>query len=205
MLTEVFLIGAGGHAKVVCAALYLQHPEIRPRMLDDDPKLHETTFLDLRIEAPPAGWERLPAAVHICVGNNATRRSIAERMQKTEKKLFTIVHPSAVVSRYAMLAEGVFAAANTTIGPEATIGAGVIINHGVVVDHDCNIGAFAHIAPNATLGGGVRVGSGALIGSGAVLLPGLEVGAGAIVGAGAVVIRSVAPGVTVYGVPARLQ
>jgi len=45
---------------------------------------------------------------------------------------------------------------------------------------------------------------GASIGSGAVILGGVRVGSGALVGAGAVVVRDVAPGTTVAGVPARV-
>jgi UDP-2-acetamido-3-amino-2,3-dideoxy-glucuronate N-acetyltransferase len=45
---------------------------------------------------------------------------------------------------------------------------------------------------------------GASIGSGAVVLGGVRIGAGALVGAGAVVVRDVAPGETVAGVPARV-
>lgn len=45
--------------------------------------------------------------------------------------------------------------------------------------------------------------SGAWIGAGVTILPGVVVGAGAIVAAGAVVTRSVPPGITVAGVPAR--
>ncbi len=45
---------------------------------------------------------------------------------------------------------------------------------------------------------------GASIGTGAVVLGGLEIGARAIVGAGAVVTRTVPPGATVAGNPARI-
>ncbi|MFL6209396.1 MAG: acyltransferase [Pyrinomonadaceae bacterium] len=45
---------------------------------------------------------------------------------------------------------------------------------------------------------------GASIGTGATILGGLEIGAGAIVGAGAVVTRTVPPGATVAGNPARV-
>jgi acetyltransferase-like isoleucine patch superfamily enzyme len=45
---------------------------------------------------------------------------------------------------------------------------------------------------------------GASIGTGATILGGLEIGAGAIVGAGAVVTRTVPPGATVAGNPARI-
>lgn len=49
----------------------------------------------------------------------------------------------------------------------------------------------------------VRIGSNVWIGAGALILPGVEIGDDAIVGAGAVVTRSVAPGATVAGNPAR--
>ncbi len=48
----------------------------------------------------------------------------------------------------------------------------------------------------------LRIGAGAYIGAGATVLPGVTIGAAAIVGAGAVVIRDVAPGTVVVGVPA---
>ncbi|MBI1816457.1 MAG: acyltransferase [Deltaproteobacteria bacterium] len=48
----------------------------------------------------------------------------------------------------------------------------------------------------------LRIGAGAYIGAGATVLPGVTIGAAAIVGAGAVVVRDVAPGTVVAGVPA---
>jgi len=65
--------------------------------------------------------------------------------------------------------------------------------------------AGAHVAPGATLAGLVQIGACAFIGTGAAVLPRCRVGADAIVGAGAVVVADVPPGVTVYGVPARIR
>jgi UDP-2-acetamido-3-amino-2,3-dideoxy-glucuronate N-acetyltransferase len=45
---------------------------------------------------------------------------------------------------------------------------------------------------------------GVALGSGVVVMGGVRIGAGALVGAGAVVVREVAPGTIVAGVPARL-
>lgn len=203
MPTDILLICAGGHAKVVYAALRLQWPDARVRLIDDDPALGGSDFLDLKIETPASDWASLPALVHVCVGNNSTRRAIAEKIQGMGKQLLSIVHPAAIVSSHAEIADGAFIAAGAIVGPCARIGAGAIINHAAVVDHDCQVGDFAHVAPNATLGGGARIGMAALLGAGAVVLPTLEVGDGAVVGAGAVVNCGVAAGQTVAGIPAR--
>jgi len=71
------------------------------------------------------------------------------------------------------------------------------------VDHDCQIGDHVHIAPGAALSGSVMMGEGCHVGVGATVMQGKTIGQGAVVGAGAVVVDDVAPGVTVYGVPAR--
>jgi len=49
----------------------------------------------------------------------------------------------------------------------------------------------------------VSLGQNVWIGGGAILMPGIAVGDGAIVGAGSVVLKSVQPGQTVVGNPAR--
>jgi maltose O-acetyltransferase len=49
----------------------------------------------------------------------------------------------------------------------------------------------------------VRIGTDVWIGGGAIILPGVTIGDGAVVGAGSVVTRSIGPGVTVTGNPAR--
>ena len=79
----------------------------------------------------------------------------------------------------------------------------MIVNTRASVDHGCQIGAFAHVAPGVALAGDVNVGEGAFIGIGAAVVPGRSIGAWATVGAGASVVRDVAAGTTVVGVPAR--
>jgi maltose O-acetyltransferase len=51
----------------------------------------------------------------------------------------------------------------------------------------------------------VVIGDNVWIGGGAIILPGVTIGDDAIVGAGSVVTRDVAPGVTVFGNPARAR
>ena len=76
------------------------------------------------------------------------------------------------------------------------------------VEHDCVVGDFVTFAPGVHCNGNVVVEDHAYIGTGAILKQGqpgqpLVIGRGAVVGMGAVVTKSVAPGATVVGNPAR--
>ena len=52
--------------------------------------------------------------------------------------------------------------------------------------------------------GRIRVCRGAFVGVGSIILPGVTVGEGAVVAAGSVVTKSIPPGATVAGVPAKI-
>jgi acetyltransferase-like isoleucine patch superfamily enzyme len=84
------------------------------------------------------------------------------------------------------------------IGDENMFGPGVFITDS---NHDVQPGVPPHRLPMRV--GRVRIGNGCWIGAHAVILKDVEIGHGAVVAAGAVVTRSVAPGSTVAGVPAR--
>ncbi len=202
MPTELFLIGAGGHGRVVLDAILLSRGSDVVELWDDDPELTGNSVLGVVVRAP-VDVLNLPVEGHIAIGDNESRGEVAGRCLRAGKRLATIIHPRANVSRFAELDDGVFVAAAAVVAPLASIGTGVIVNHGVMVDHDCVVDSFAHLAPGAVLGGGVRVGQRALVGAGAVVKPGLSLGDGCTIGAGAVVTRSVSPGAVVAGVPAR--
>ncbi len=92
---------------------------------------------------------------------------------------------------------------HTFICSGVTLEADVFVGHGVMFIND------RHPTIAATLAGTWKmerttIQRGASIGSGALIFGGLTIGTGAIIGAGAVVLKDVAPGATVAGVPARL-
>ncbi len=98
---------------------------------------------------------------------------------------------------------------HTFICEGVTIEDEVFVGHGVMFTND--------LFPRATSGGGTLqtdadwtciptlVEKGASIGSGATILCGITIGAGATVGAGSMVTKSVPPGATVAGNPARIM
>jgi sugar O-acyltransferase (sialic acid O-acetyltransferase NeuD family) len=207
-MTNVLVIGAGGHGLVVADILLRAHDagvELRPvGFLDDDKALVGSTVLGLPVLGAGAqSREHDHDAVIVAIGDNMVRKRAYEEATSRGERLATAVHPRAVVAPDVRLGDGVMVCAGVVVNPGTIIGENVILNTGCSVDHHNNIGAHAHIAPGVRLGGAVSVGEGALVGIGAVVAPGLSLGEGCTVGAGAVVLRNVPPGITVVGNPAR--
>lgn len=208
----LWILGAGGHGRVVAdaAAASGRYGEIV--FFDDDSRLdRQVARWSVRgdskafvaVPAPTGAVPVAPIERHIGIGDNHRRDDQARRCEGLGLSLATIVHPAAVVSADAVLAPGCFIAAGAVVAPGAELGVATIVNHGASVDHDGRIGRAAHIGPGARLGGTVTVGDGAWIGLGAVVRHGARIGARALVGAGAVVVADVADAARVVGNPAR--
>ena len=131
------------------------------------------------------------------------RRVLVERLVGEGRWLTTVVHPSAVIARSAVLEPGCVVFPGVVIGARSRIGRGTIVNRGALIGHHTTIGAHAFVGPGATIAGGVEIGDQAWIGIGSIVRDDRRVGPGATVGAGAVVVADVGEGLTVIGLPAR--
>jgi sugar O-acyltransferase (sialic acid O-acetyltransferase NeuD family) len=203
MAIDLLVIGAGGHAKVVLEAILAQGVVDNINLTDQDEQTVGKKLLEKFVVEPLMHWEKSPEIVHVAIGNNVSRKRVAQLAFQHGKQFMSIIHPDANISSFASIGKGSFVAAKSVIAADCTIEFSCIINHGAVVDHDCVIGAFSHIAPNATVCGGVTIGCGSLVGAGSVILPGIKVGENAVIGAGATVIKDVPKRLVVGGVPAN--
>lgn len=201
--SRYLVYGAGGHAGVVLDALLASGIQVSG-LLDDLVPAGRTVFGFSIL----GGLSRLvcsPAdVVALGVGDNTARRRIAANCERAGATLAIVVHPAAVISRFASLSSGAVVLAGAIVNPGATLGKGAIVNSAAVVEHQVVIGDFAHVSPNATLAGRALLGNGAHLGAGACVLPGVSIGDGTVVGAGAVVCRNLPPHCVAIGVPARV-
>jgi UDP-perosamine 4-acetyltransferase len=152
---------------------------------------------------PKLRQQKVKAAI-VAIGDNAVRRSYAQRLLEHGFELINAIHPAAVVSPTVKIGRNTVIAAGAVVCADSVLGDSVIVNTSAVVDHECVVGEGAHLCPMSALAGRVRVESGAFIGMGAKVIQCLTIGENAIVGAGAVVIGDIPRNSTVVGVPAKV-
>jgi acetyltransferase-like isoleucine patch superfamily enzyme len=91
----------------------------------------------------------------------------------------------------------------TAIHTHSTIGNNVFLGGDALIGHHNTIGNHVLVGGNVSFGGAVLVEDYVSIGVGASIKPGVRLGKGCTVGVGAAVVKDVAPGTTVVGVPAK--
>lgn len=148
--------------------------------------------------------------MHVAIGNPVGRSRAAQELEARRFPFATLIDPSAVVGGTCSLGDGTYIGALSVLTTEIVCGRHVQINVRCSVSHDCRLEDFVTLGPGVTICGNVHVKRGALLGAGCTISNGtrekpIVIGAAAVVGAGAVVVRDVAPGETVVGVPARAR
>ncbi len=209
MQLRVVGVGAGGHAKVVMDILESLGGVDIVGLLDTNAERWNTDYFGV----PVLGGDELLGSLrrqgvgHFfvgvgSVGDTSLRRLLYEKGVAAGLQPIAAIHPRAVVSRHASLGLGATVLAGAVINAGARIGDNVVVNTGALVEHDCTVEDHAYVSTGACLAGGVHVGAGAHIGNGASVRQCVRIGKGAVVATGAVVVKDVADGVTVMGVPA---
>lgn len=204
---NVFIYGAGGHARVVIDLLEQIGIKVRV-VLDDNKELDGRTILGYPIRHTVNVFDTLldEGIDHgiVSIGDNRIRQRQAASIEANGFKLITAIHPSAVISQHASIGTGTVIMANAVVNPCCKIGNNVIINTGSVIDHDGIICDAAHIAPGVSISGTVIVGERTMIGTGTSVINNVEIGSDTLIGAGAAVISDIPKQVKAVGVPAKV-
>lgn len=203
-MKRLAILGASGHGKVIADAALLSGFDDVVFFDDAWPKLSENgRWLVVgdsdQLFARCGDFD----GVIVAIGNNAIRANKNIALLDAGAALATVVHPSAVISPFAVIGSGSFIAAGAVVQVDAVVGRFCIVNTNAVVEHDCTLGEAVHISPGAMLAGAVTVGDRSWVGIGACARQLVGIGSDVIVGAGAVVIRSISDSCTVVGNPAH--
>jgi sugar O-acyltransferase (sialic acid O-acetyltransferase NeuD family) len=141
------------------------------------------------------------------VAPTTSRKSVlVDFLKNTYQLQFSqLIHPTACVSLFAKVGQGVFIGANSVISPGCVIMDHVFIHNGVTVGHDTILHDYVRLNPGCHIAGHVEIFDKAMIGLGAIVIEELVIGKGAVVAAGAVVIKDVKEKILIAGVPAIVK
>ncbi|MBK1407231.1 acetyltransferase [Staphylococcus hominis] len=202
-MKSIFLIGNGGHAKVIKDIInQSEHYTFKGYLDDNINKFYEENNIV---------YDRLDNISNyvndhyfiISIGDNKVREIINIKLNLPSEQYPILVHPSSCIGSNVEIGNGTVVMANTVINADTVVGKHSIINTGAIVEHDNIISDFVHVSPNSTLTGGVSVGIKSQIGASATVIPQIRIGQNTIVGAGSTVVNDIGDNQIVVGTPAK--
>jgi len=167
MSESVYVLGAGGHGRVVLDALLANCIQVTG-ILDANAQ-PSAQMLGVPILGGDEYLDRVTIAQTFLVnGLGANPKTFKRRniftVMKTRGFTFkSFKHPSAIVSSRISMGEGCQVMAGAVIQAGVTLEENVVINTRASIDHNCMISSHAFIAPGVTLCGNVTVASSAFM------------------------------------------
>lgn len=207
------IFGASGFGREVMPVLrqQLERTETGPWDLvfvDDAPA---ATSLNGHRVLTYAQWMEEPAesrCISLAIANSQVREKLAARCTQDGVRFVETRAAHVVSMDDVQIGEGAILCPFVTLTSNIRIGRQFHANIYSYVAHDCVVGDYVTFAPGVQCNGNVVIEDHAYIGTGAILRQGkpgepLVIGRGAVVGMGAVVTKSIPPGMTVVGNPAK--
>lgn len=142
----------------------------------------------------------------LTMGDNAIRTDLYNRIITKGGNIPTLVHPSATVSKRALLGNGVIIMPQSIVQADVEIGNNTIITIHTAISHSVKIGDNCFISGNNLIGAYVHIEDNCWIGQASLIVSGTVniVGHHSILGAGSVLRNDMRPGCLYLGNPARL-
>jgi sugar O-acyltransferase (sialic acid O-acetyltransferase NeuD family) len=209
-MNDLIILGAGGASREIAGAV--EDVNVRQQtwkllgFLDDDPAKIGSEIDGVRVLGPISSAREYSAQFVIGIAsarNRSARERVVEALGIQRDRFATVVHPKALLSRYATVGYGSVILQNVIINPDAVIGDHVIVEYGAMIGHDTIIEDFVTIGPGSIVSGSVRLRRSVFLGTGSMIKDGVTVNQGALIGMGAVVVKEVPLETTVIGNPAR--
>jgi len=186
--TSLLILGAGGHGRVVAETAELIGKWDRISFLDDNMNLSKV--LDFDVIGKLNDFEKFRNEFDfavVAIGDNMTRIQWLDRLKCVGYRIPVIVHPQAIISKYAIVKEGTIVLPGAVVNTNSKIGRGCIINLNACVDHDCEISEGVHISAGAVIRSMCKIGRLSVIGASCCVPSGTQLDDGYILPDGKVV------------------
>jgi sugar O-acyltransferase (sialic acid O-acetyltransferase NeuD family) len=128
---------------------------------------------------------------------------ISQNLINKGAEFINIIHKTSIVVPSAKMGVGIVVCPFSVISSKSQVEDHVFINTNTTIGHDSFIGKGTTISGHCDITGNCHLEEGVFLGSHACMVPKAYIGSYAIVGAGSCVVKKIAPGQTVIGVPAK--
>lgn len=171
--------------------------------IDDNPKALDECHCDYKIIGDIQNWQPKGDEFYACaLAFPEVKKRIVCSLKERGAKFTTLIHPTALVNKYAEIGEGVIVTPHSNINADTKIGSFVSIL-GSGIGHDAIVGDWSTLSGRCSINGHVQIGSMVYVACGVSIAPAKKIGDGAHVGIGSVVITNVKAGTRVFGNPAK--
>lgn len=162
-----------------------------------------------KFEGLPIHWvgdlaELVDDHLAVCGLSTTRRRRFAEQAERMGMRFATLVHPSASVSRTAVLGAGTLIGRGAIVAAHARLGSHVMLSRGASIGHHTAVGDYCTVQPGSVVAGACRIAASVYVGVGTIIIDSVEIGEGAFVTAGSLVRKSLPAHVQAAGNPARI-
>lgn len=204
MTKSLLIIGAGGHGKV-CAEIAVLMQKWQSIGFLDDYKAGLINNIPVKGKLDLSKYSSDEYELFVAIGDNKNRSNIVIEAIEQGFELVKLIHPSAVISKYAEIGISTVIMPMSVINTNSKIGNGVIINTGSIIEHDCNIGDYVHISPNATIAGTCYIGDYTWVGASATIIQNLKISNNVVIGAETLVTKDIRQSGTYIRLNGRLR
>lgn len=212
-MKKIAILGTGGNCTdILDTILDINDQAEKPTyecvgFFDDDPQKWRKSFHGVEVLGPLKATADFKDCQFIfgigSASNFWKRKDILAKTNLPDERFETIIHPTASVSRMAVIGKGSVLFQNSTLTSNVSIGRHVSVLPNSVISHDDIVGDFSCIAGGVCVSGNVHIGEGCYLGAGSSIKDGVTIGKHCLIGMGAVVLKDVDENNVVVGNPAR--
>lgn len=193
---KICIAGAGGFGREVLCCLIdtlaksdTSIAEASCFMVDDEYYAEKTVMgIDVirRSDFLPSQYD-----VVVAIGDPVARKKFVESLP-APTTYATIIHPTAVISKWVEIGEGSIITAGTIITCNVKIGKHAHINLHTTIGHDCTMGDYFTTAPAANISGHCSFGECVYFGSNSAVRQGITICDNVTIGMGGIVVKNIA-------------
>ena len=206
-MKDIIIVGASGLGREI-ADWIEDINEVEPTWnilgyLDDNLDALNGYPTDYKVIGTISEWEPRPSQWFVCgLAIPEVKRHCVGMLQSKGAQFATIIHPTAIISKFAEIGEGSVITQRSGVNTNAKVGKFVTLLESRM-GHDSSIGDFSTLSGDCNINGHVSIGKDVYVSCGVSIAPSKKIGDNAKIGIGSVVISNVKAGITVFGNPSK--